>query len=67
MMPEFLAKHPAHGTELLKIVPEWEAVPAHLFAVTPATVLPNRIKRLIGLMKEQFGEKIAEMTDNSAA
>lgn len=48
-----------HGAGLVRVLPEWEAVPAHVFAVTPVQIIPARIRRLLELMKARFEESLA--------
>ena len=48
-----------HGAGLVRILPEWEAVPANVFAVTPVQFIPARIRKLIELMRARFEESIA--------
>src|SRR5207249_4879427 len=48
-----------HGAGLVRVLPEWEAVPAHVFAVTPVRIITARIRRLVDLMKARFEESLA--------
>jgi len=59
MLPEFLAVHPQFGGGLTRILPEWEGAPAHVFAVTPAQLLPGKTRRLVDYAKSQFGPRLA--------
>ncbi len=54
LLPELLAMHPGFGRGLVRVLREWEATPAHLFAVTPSELQPARIRKLISFMKENF-------------
>jgi LysR substrate binding domain len=48
-----------HGDRLVRVLPEWEAVPAQVFAVTPVQIMPARIRKLIELMRARFEESMA--------
>jgi DNA-binding transcriptional LysR family regulator len=48
-----------HGAGLVRVLPEWEAVPAHVFAVTPVRIIPARIRGLLELMKARFKDSLA--------
>jgi DNA-binding transcriptional LysR family regulator len=48
-----------HGHGLVRVLPEWEAVPAHVFAVTPVRIIPARTRKLIELMRARFEESMA--------
>jgi LysR family transcriptional regulator, regulator for bpeEF and oprC len=48
-----------HGSGLVRVLPEWEAVPANVFAVTPVEIIPVRIRKLIELMRARFEESMA--------
>lgn len=54
VLPDFLALHPGFGAGLVRVLPDWEATPAHLFAVTPSELQPERIRMLIAFLKENF-------------
>jgi LysR family transcriptional regulator, regulator for bpeEF and oprC len=60
MIPEFLAEHPSHGAGLIRVLPDWAGVPAYLFAVTPAQIIPARIRRLVELLKARFEGRLVE-------
>ena len=53
-LPDFLAFHPGFGDGLVRVLSEWEGTPAHLFAVTPSELQPERIRKLASFMKENF-------------
>jgi len=54
LLADFLALHPGFGAGLVRVLPDWEAAPAHLFAVTPSELQPERVRKLISSMKENF-------------
>lgn len=54
LLPDFLAIHPGFGDGLVRVLKDWEAVPAHIFAVTPSKVQSARVRRLVSFVKEQF-------------
>jgi DNA-binding transcriptional LysR family regulator len=47
-----------HGTGLARVLPEWEAVPAQVFALTPMQIVPARIRRLLEWMRARFEESL---------
>jgi DNA-binding transcriptional LysR family regulator len=53
-LPDFLAFHPGFGDGLVRVLSEWEGAPAHLFAVTPSELQPERIRQLASFVKENF-------------
>lgn len=58
LLPDFLATHPAFGGGLVRVLPDWEAVPAHIFAVAPTAMLPSRVRKLVTSMKEGFEQAL---------
>ncbi|KAA6465400.1 hypothetical protein DYQ86_05530 [Acidobacteria bacterium AB60] len=63
LLPDFLAAHPGFGAGLTRVLPDWEATPAHLFAVTPSELQPERIRKLVSFMKENFRVALSEATE----
>jgi LysR family transcriptional regulator, regulator for bpeEF and oprC len=58
LLPDFLALHPGFGDGLVRVLNEWEAVPAHLFAVTPSEMQPARVRKLVAFLKEHFDAQL---------
>ena len=54
LLPDFLAVHPGFGDGLVRVLTDWEATPAHLFAVTPSELQPKRVRRLASFLKGNF-------------
>lgn len=54
ILPDFLAQHSSFGDGLVRVLPEWEAVPAHVFAVTPAQIAPAKTRTLVNFVKSRF-------------
>lgn len=54
LLPDFLAFHPGFGDGLIRVLCDWEATPAHLFAVTPSELQPERVRKLISFLKANF-------------
>lgn len=54
ILPDFLALHPAFGDGLVRVLSDWEATPAHVFAVTPSELQSNRVRKLVSFLKERF-------------
>jgi DNA-binding transcriptional LysR family regulator len=54
LLPDFLALHPGFGDGLVRVLSDWEATPAHLFAVTPSELQPERVRNLVSFMKKNF-------------
>jgi LysR family transcriptional regulator, regulator for bpeEF and oprC len=61
MLPDFLAQHPLFGGGLVRVLPDWEGTPAHIFAVTPAQLLPGKTRRLVDFAKAQFNIRLAKI------
>ena len=53
-LPDFLAFHPGFGDGLVRVLSDWEGTPAHLFAVTPSELQPERVRKLASFLKENF-------------
>ena len=64
-LPDFLAAHPGFGGGLVRVLTDWEATPAHLFAVTPSELQPKRVRRLASFMKGNFEAALNEITASS--
>lgn len=62
VLPDFLALHPGFGDGLVRVLSDWEAAPAHLFAVTPSELQPERVRKLVSFMKENFDAALNEAT-----
>jgi len=62
MLTDFIALHPGFGEGLVRVLPEWEATPAHVFAVTPSEVLAPRVRRLVSFIKEHFEDMLNDLT-----
>jgi DNA-binding transcriptional LysR family regulator len=58
LLPDFLAKHPAFGGGLVRVLQDWDAVPAHVFAVAPSAMLPSRVRKLVTFMKDGFEQAL---------
>lgn len=54
LLSDFLASHPGFGDGLVRVLDDWEAIPAHIFAVTPSGVQPERVRKLVSFIKEHF-------------
>lgn len=62
LLPDFLAFHPGFGDGLVRVLSDWEATPAHLFAVTPSELQPQRVRKLVSFMKENFEAALNNVT-----
>jgi LysR family transcriptional regulator, regulator for bpeEF and oprC len=62
VLPDFLALHPGFGNGLVRLLTDWEATPAHLFAVTPLELQPDRVRKLVSFMKENFEGALNDVT-----
>ena len=62
VLPDFLALHPGFGDGLVRLLTDWEATPAHLFAVTPSELQPDRVRKLFSFMKENFEGALNDVT-----
>lgn len=54
LLPDFLALHPGFGDGLVRLLKDWEAIPAHIFAVTPSQMQSARVRNLVSFIKEHF-------------
>jgi LysR family transcriptional regulator, regulator for bpeEF and oprC len=54
VLPDFLALHPGFGDGLVRVLNDWEASPAHVFAVTPSEIQSGRVRKLVTFIKEHF-------------
>jgi LysR family transcriptional regulator, regulator for bpeEF and oprC len=54
VLPDFLAQHPGFGNGLVRVLNDWEAAPAHVFAVTPSQTQSGRVRKLVQFIKENF-------------
>lgn len=54
LLPDFLAVHPGFGDGLVRVLSDWEAVPAHVFALTPSELQSARVRKLVSFLKEHF-------------
>jgi DNA-binding transcriptional LysR family regulator len=62
ILPDFLAFHPGFGNGLVRVLNDWEAVPAHIFAVTPSAMQSARIRKLVSFLKEHFEAMLNELS-----
>jgi LysR family transcriptional regulator, regulator for bpeEF and oprC len=62
LLPDFLALHPGFGDGLVRVLSDWEGTPAHLFAVTPSELQPERVRKLASFMKENFEAALNNVT-----
>ena len=62
LLPDFLALHPGFGDGLVRLLKDWEAVPAHIFAVTPSEMQSARLRKLVSFLKEHFETTLNDLT-----
>jgi len=62
ILPDFLAFHPGFGNGLVRVLSDWEAVPAHIFALTPSAMQSARIRKLVSFLKENFEAMLTELS-----
>jgi LysR family transcriptional regulator, regulator for bpeEF and oprC len=62
LLPDFLALHPGFGDGLVRVLPDWDATPANLFAVTPSQIQSRRVRRLVISVKENFATALNDAT-----
>lgn len=62
LLPDFLALHPGFGDGLVRLLNEWEAVPAYVFAVTPSEIQSARVRKLVSFTKEHFDTVLSSFT-----
>ncbi len=61
LLPDFLAAHPGFGAGLVRLLPEWEGTPAHVFAVTPSEMQVPRVRKLVTFLKENFDAALNDL------
>lgn len=61
MLAPFLASHPTYGTGLVRVLPEWEAAPGQIFALTANQVMPAKITRLLEFVKSSIGCRLEQL------
>lgn len=61
MLPQHLACHPALGTGLQRVLPEWEGAPALIFALTADRSLPARVSELIRFTRTEFQHRLRRL------
>ena len=64
LLPDFLALHPGFGDGLVRVLSDWEAVPAHVFAVTPSELQSARVRKLVSFLKEHFETLLAALSSH---
>lgn len=62
LLPDFLAFHPGFGDGLMRVLKDWEAVPAHILAVTPSEMQSTRVRRLVSFLKEHFETALNDLS-----
>ena len=62
VLPDFLALHPGFGDGLVRLLTDWEAVPAHIFAVTPSKLQSARVRKLVSFIKENFEPMLNDLS-----
>ena len=65
MLPVHLASHPAYGMGLTRVLPEWEGVPAYVFALTAERAAPLRVSTLIRLVQKHLPGRLKEVESTS--
>ena len=67
ILPEFLAFHRGFGDGLVRVLSEWEAAPAHLFAVTPSEIQSSRVRKLVSFLKENFEAALTDLNSRQSS
>lgn len=62
LLSDSLARHPAFGDGLVRVLSDWEATPAHIFAVTPTKIQPTRVRKLVDFLKDEFSDLFEELS-----
>jgi DNA-binding transcriptional LysR family regulator len=62
VLPDFLATHPGFGDGLTSLLDDWQAVPAHVFAVTPSKMQPARVQKLVSFIKKHFETMLNDLS-----
>lgn len=61
ILPRFLASHPTFGAGLVRLLPEWEAAPAHVFALTANHLQSARVVKLLETTKAGFAKRLLQL------
>ena len=61
ILTAFLASHPMFGAGLTNVLPGWEAVPAHIFALTAGQTMPAKIAELINALKIGVRRRLSQL------
>jgi DNA-binding transcriptional LysR family regulator len=62
LLPDFLAIHSGFGDGLVRLLNDWEAIPAHIFAVTPSKMQSARIRKFVSFIKEHFETTLNDLS-----
>lgn len=57
----FLASHPTYGAGLVRVLPDWEAAPGHIFALTANQVMPTKVATLLEAVKSGIGRRLEQL------
>jgi DNA-binding transcriptional LysR family regulator len=61
MLAPFLASHPSYGAGLVRVLPEWEAAPGHIFALTANQVMPAKVATLLEVVKSGISQRLEQL------
>lgn len=61
MLAPFLTTHPTYGANLVRVLPEWEAAPGHIFALTANQVMPTKIAKLLEVVKSSIAQRLEQL------
>ena len=61
MLAPFLTTHPTYGANLVRVLPEWEAAPGHIFALTAHQVMPAKIAKLLEVVKSSIAHRLKQL------
>ena len=58
VLPQFLADHSAFGGGLVRVLPDWEAVPGHIVALTSDQIMPVKLVKLMEAIKVGVSQRL---------
>jgi DNA-binding transcriptional LysR family regulator len=61
-LTHFLAVHPGFGDGLVRVLSDWKATPANLFALSSSELQPKRVRKLVSFLKENFEVALNDVT-----
>jgi DNA-binding transcriptional LysR family regulator len=58
VLPPFLVTNESFGAPLTRVMPQWEALPGHIYALTVSRNLPAKVARLLEAVRADVGAAV---------